>query len=138
MELLQREDLQHLLDRVGKLEPDTALRITAQICLGLQKAHEARVVHRDIKPANVFLARRGDGEIVVKVLDFGVAKIKPEPSAQSGATTGLTRTGGILGSPLYMAPEQARGLSNIDYATDPWSLGMVLYRALSGSLPHEH
>ncbi|KYF71953.1 hypothetical protein BE15_27180 [Sorangium cellulosum] len=137
MELLDGEDLQHLLDRVGSLEPDTALRIAAQVCLGLQKAHEARVVHRDIKPANLFLARRGEGEIVVKILDFGIAKIKPEPS-HGGPTTGLTRTGGILGSPLYMSPEQARGISDIDYRTDLWSLGMVLYFALAGKLPHEH
>jgi serine/threonine protein kinase len=137
MELLNGEDLQHLLDRVGKLEPDTALRITAQVCLGLMKAHEARVVHRDIKPANLFLTRRGEGEIVVKILDFGIAKIKPDP-AQGGPTTGLTRTGGMLGSPLYMSPEQARGLKDIDFHTDLWSLGIVLYRALSGKLPHEH
>ncbi|WP_437932101.1 serine/threonine-protein kinase [Sorangium sp. So ce291] len=137
MDLLEGEDLQRLLDRVGKLEPDTALRIAAQVCVGLQKAHEARILHRDIKPANLFLARRGEGEIVVKILDFGIAKIKPEPH-QSGPTTGLTRTGGILGSPLYMSPEQARGLSDIDYHTDLWSLGMVLYRALSGRVPHEH
>ncbi|AGP38681.1 hypothetical protein SCE1572_31890 [Sorangium cellulosum So0157-2] len=135
MELLEGEDLQHLLDRVECLEPDTALRIAAQVCVGLQKAHEARVVHRDIKPANLFLARRGECEIVVKILDFGIAKIKPEPS-QGGPTTGLTRTGGILGSPLYMSPEQARGLSDIDFRTDVWSLGMVLYCALAGTLPH--
>jgi serine/threonine-protein kinase len=137
MDLLEGEDLQHLLDRVGRLEPDTALRIAAQVCLGLQKAHEARVVHRDIKPANLFLARRGAGEIVVKILDFGIAKIKPDP-AQGGPTTGLTRTGGVLGSPRYMSPEQARGLQDIDVHTDIWSLGMVLYRALSGKLPLEH
>ncbi|XXS76220.1 serine/threonine-protein kinase [Sorangium sp. So ce131] len=137
MELLEGEDLQRLLNRVGKLEPDTALRIAAQVCVGLQKAHEARIVHRDIKPANLFLARRGEGEVVVKILDFGIAKIKPEPH-QGGPTTGLTRTGGILGSPRYMSPEQARGLSDIDYHTDLWSLGVVLYRALSGRIPHEH
>ncbi|WP_438003823.1 serine/threonine-protein kinase [Sorangium sp. So ce321] len=136
MELLEGEDLQQLLDKVGSLEPDTALRIAAQVCLGLQRAHEARVVHRDIKPANLFLARRSDGEIVVKILDFGIAKFKREPN--QGGPTSLTRTGGILGSPLYMSPEQARGLSDIDYRTDLWSLGMVLYRALSGRLPYEH
>ncbi|WP_437955591.1 serine/threonine-protein kinase [Sorangium sp. So ce119] len=137
MELLEGEDVQRLLDRVGKLEPDTALRIAAQVCVALQKAHEARIVHRDIKPANLFLARRGEGEVVVKILDFGIAKIKPEPH-QGGPTTGLTRTGGIIGSPRYMSPEQARGLSDIDYRTDLWSLGIVLYRALSGRVPHEH
>jgi serine/threonine-protein kinase len=138
MELLDGEDLQHLLARVEKLEPDTALRIAAQICLGLEKAHEARVVHRDIKPANVFLARRGDGEIVVKILDFGIAKIKPEASAEGGISTGLTRNGGIIGSPAYMSPEQARGLSDIGYTADLWSLGVLLYRCLSGTVPHDH
>jgi serine/threonine-protein kinase len=138
LELLDGEDLQRLLARVEKLEPDTALRIAAQICLGLEKAHAARVVHRDIKPANVFLARRGDGEIVVKILDFGIAKIKPDASAQGGITTGLTRTGGIVGSPAYMSPEQARGLSDIGYTTDLWSLGVLLYRCLSGTVPHDH
>ncbi|WP_437521435.1 serine/threonine-protein kinase [Sorangium sp. So ce726] len=137
MELLEGEDLQQLFDRIGSLEPDTALRIAAQACIGLQKAHEARVVHRDIKPANLFLARRREGGLVVKILDFGIAKIKPEPS-QDGPTSGLTHTGGILGSPLYMSPEQARGLSDIDHRTDLWSLGMVLYRALAGKLPYEH
>ncbi|WP_437284664.1 serine/threonine protein kinase [Sorangium sp. So ce406] len=137
MELLEGEDLQQLLDRVGSLDPDTALRVAAQVCIGLQKAHEARVVHRDIKPANLFLARRREGEIVVKILDFGIAKLKRDAN-QDGPTTSLTRTGGILGSPLYMSPEQARGLSDIDYRTDLWSLGMVLYRTLTGKLPYEH
>lgn len=137
MELLQGEDLQLLLDRVGSLEPDAALRIAAQVCRGLQKAHEARIVHRDIKPANLFLAQRGEGEIIIKILDLGIAKIKQEPG-QVGATTGLSRSGGVLGSPLYMAPEQARGRADIDYRADLWSLGMVLYRALAGRLPHEH
>jgi eukaryotic-like serine/threonine-protein kinase len=137
MELLEGEDLQHLLDRVGKLEVDTALRIAAQVCLGLQKAHEARILHRDIKPANLFLARRGQGEILVKILDFGIAKIKPDPH-RGGPTTGLTRTGWLLGSPLYMSPEQARGVSDIDYPTDLWSLGLVLYRALAGRISYEH
>jgi serine/threonine-protein kinase len=138
LELLDGEDLQHLLARVEKLEPDTALRIAAQICLGLEKAHEARVVHRDIKPANVFLARRGDGEIVVKILDFGIAKIKREASAEDGITAGLTRNGGIIGSPAYMSPEQARGLGDIGYTADLWSLGVLLYRCLSGTVPHDH
>jgi serine/threonine protein kinase len=135
MELLEGQDLQQLLDKVGALDPRAALRITAQVCLGLQKAHDARVIHRDIKPANLFLARRGGGELTVKILDFGIAKIKPDPS-QGGQTTGLTRTGGMLGSPLYMSPEQARGLKEIDFHTDIWSLGVVLYRALSGHAPH--
>jgi eukaryotic-like serine/threonine-protein kinase len=106
------------------------------VCLGLQKAHDARVVHRDIKPANLFLTHRGTGEIVVKILDFGIAKIKQDPIL-ADPTTGLTSTGGIVGSPLYMSPEQARGLKDIGFHADLWSLGLVLYRALSGKVPNQ-
>jgi eukaryotic-like serine/threonine-protein kinase len=136
MELLAGEDLQELLKRTGALPPEVALRIAAQACLGLSKAHEAHVMHRDIKPANLFLARRGDGRVVVKILDFGVAKIRPE-GEHGQETTGLTRTGGMIGSPMYMSPEQARGLKAVDFRTDLWSLGVVMYRALTGHTPHE-
>jgi serine/threonine protein kinase len=118
---------------VGKLHPETVLRVAAQVCLALEKAHGARVMHRDIKPANIFLARAPGGGIVVKILDFGLAKIAPGPGDQ---TSGLTRSGGLIGSPRYMSPEQAKGAKNIDYRTDLWSLGMVLYHALSGNPPH--
>jgi serine/threonine-protein kinase len=134
-ELLEGRDLQKLLDRCRVLQPDTALRIVAQACAGVQKAHEARVLHRDVKPANLFLARRPGGAVVVKIVDFGIAKIKRDPASAS-ASTGLTRAGGILGSPLYMSPEQARGLKSTDFRTDIWSLGVVLYRALAGTTPH--
>jgi eukaryotic-like serine/threonine-protein kinase len=134
MELLLGQDLDHLLKDVGMLKPDTAMRIAAQVCTGLAKAHEARVIHRDIKPANLFLAQRDDGSLIVKILDFGIAKIKPDVGAQ---TSGLTRSGSLLGSPRYMSPEQAKGLKSIDYRTDIWSLGVVLYRILSGRLPHQ-
>jgi eukaryotic-like serine/threonine-protein kinase len=133
MELLDGEDLEQLLDRVGSLQPDTVLRIAAQVCLALEKAHGARVIHRDIKPANIFLARRAAGDVVVKVLDFGIAKIKRGPGER---TSGLTPSGGLLGSPRYMSPEQAQGVRSIDFRTDLWSLGMVLYHALSGNPPH--
>jgi eukaryotic-like serine/threonine-protein kinase len=135
MEYLKGEDLQQLLKRVGPLPPEIALRIVAQACIGLGKAHEARVIHRDIKPANLFLALQEEGEILVKILDFGIAKIKPD-EARGAETTGLTRTGGLLGSPFYMSPEQVRGSKEIDYRTDLWSLGIVLYHALSGRVPH--
>ncbi|WP_437303085.1 protein kinase domain-containing protein [Sorangium sp. So ce388] len=135
MEYLDGEDLGELLHRLGPLRPEVALRIIVQACLGLQKAHEARVIHRDIKPANLFLARSGDGEVVVKLLDFGIAKIKP---SEGGATTGLTTTGKMLGSPLFMAPEQIEDIRTVDYRTDIWSLGVVLYAALSGNAPHHH
>jgi eukaryotic-like serine/threonine-protein kinase len=135
MEYLLGEDLHALLKRTGALRPEVALRILAQACLGVAAAHEARVIHRDIKPANLFLARTGGGEVLVKILDFGIAKIRPE--REGGETTGLTRTGGMLGSPIYMSPEQARGIRGIDQRTDLWSLGVVLYRALTGHTPHD-
>jgi serine/threonine-protein kinase len=137
MEFLQGEDMQQLLQRVGALSPDVAMRIVAQACIGLEKAHAAGVVHRDIKPANLFLARRDAGEVVVKLLDFGVAKVKMEQFA-SVEKAALTRTGAMIGSPLYMSPEQARGDKGIDARTDLWSLGVVLYEALAGTTPNAH
>jgi serine/threonine-protein kinase len=135
MEYLVGEDLGQLFRRIGTLPADLALRITAQACLGLQKASEAHVVHRDIKPANLFLAQGPGGRITVKILDFGIAKIKMD-QAQITDTTGLTRTGSMLGSPLFMSPEQARGSKHIDHRADIWSLGVVLYQALSGRTPN--
>ena len=136
MELLLGEDLDEALKRVNVLPPDVALRIAAQACEGLMQAHLARVTHRDIKPANLFLARTPTGEIVVKILDFGIAKVRPENDSD-GETTALTRTGSMLGSPKYMSPEQARGSRKLDARTDLWSLGVVLFRALTGHLLHE-
>ncbi len=137
MEYLEGEDVQHLLKRTGPIHHDLALRIVAQSCLGLQKAHEKHVVHRDIKPANLFLAKRDAGEVIIKLLDFGIAKIKMEQS-QETESAGLTKTGNMLGSPLYMSPEQARGARGIDHRTDIWSLGVVLYQALCGKTPFQH
>ncbi len=135
MEYLEGEDLQQLIKRLGPLAPDLALRIAAQACLGLQRAHEMRIIHRDIKPANFFLAQTGGGQRVVKLLDFGVAKIKSEPTGSPAETAGLTRTGSMLGSPLYMSPEQARGHRDLDQRSDIWSFGVVLYQALCGHTP---
>ncbi|HEX2876867.1 MAG TPA: serine/threonine-protein kinase [Polyangiaceae bacterium] len=135
MEYLVGEDLQKLGERLGALAPELALRIGAQACSGLQKAHEARVIHRDIKPANLFLARRDDADVVVKILDFGIAKVK-EDQLTGAPDQALTRTGGMMGSPLYMSPEQAVGSKAIDHRTDVWSLGAVLYEVLTGRSPH--
>ena len=133
MELLVGEDLEHALRRLRRLTPDLALRIAAQACMGLQKAHEVGVIHRDVKPANLFLTRRDD-DIVVKLLDFGIAKVRLEPLAAADADR--TGSGMMLGSPLYMSPEQARGKKSIDHRSDIFSLGVVLYEMLSGKPPH--
>jgi serine/threonine protein kinase len=134
MELVKGEDLQQLLARLGPLPEELALRVIAQACRGLVHAHEAGVVHRDIKPANLFLARDREGKIVVKLLDFGIARMRDHVQPQSYA---LTTTGSMLGSPLYMSPEQALGKKTLDHRTDLWSLGIVLYEALSGKTPHD-
>jgi serine/threonine-protein kinase len=134
MELLAGEDLQQLLHRLGPLPPDLALRIVAQTCQGLVDAHASGVVHRDIKPGNIFLVRGKNGEITVKILDFGIAKLGEMYEVETAV---LTRTGSMLGSPLYMSPEQARGIKNIDHRTDLWSLGVVLYCALAGRTPNQ-
>jgi serine/threonine-protein kinase len=139
MELLTGADLQVVLERLGALPEQLGLRIVAQACIGLQRAHEAGVVHRDVKPANLFLAnapiRTRGTEIVVKLLDFGIAKVKMDELGNTAQ--GLTRTGNMLGTPLFMSPEQAKGLKSIDGRTDVWSLGAVLYQCLSGAPPHE-
>lgn len=134
MERMYGEDLGQVLRRTGPLPPDVSLRILAQACLGLAKAHEVGVVHRDIKPANLFLANGDSGDVVVKLIDFGIAKVKLDQMAQ--AEDGLTRTGSMLGSPHYMSPEQAQGLKTVDQRTDIWSLGVVLYKMLTGRTPH--
>ncbi|AUX45827.1 protein kinase [Sorangium cellulosum] len=134
MEFLEGEDVQALIDRIGPLPVDLALRVALQACLGLERAHEVGIVHRDIKPANLFLARKQGGQRVLKLLDFGVAKM----SDHSLGNGGMTKSGALLGSPLYMSPEQARGSGVVDARSDIWSLGISLYHALTGHLPNGH
>lgn len=131
MEFLVGEDLEALLDRVGPLHPQVAVRLMMQAGRGLQVAHEAGIVHRDLKPANLFLVNQG-GEIRVKVCDFGIAKIHPNHDQQH-----LTGTGHVLGSPLYMAPEQVLSSKKVDGRADLWALAMTLYHALAGRAPLE-
>ncbi len=125
---LEGEDLKARLDRVGKLEVGEAIAIARQVCRGLAAAHAQGVVHRDLKPSNLFLESGADGRTVVKVLDFGVAKLAGEPE--------LTRTGAVVGTPAYMAPEQARGSSEVDERADVYAVGAVLYRMLTGRSPY--
>ena len=136
MEFLEGEDVQGLLDRLGPLPVDLALRIALQACLGLERAHAAGVIHRDIKPANLFLSRKEQGQRVIKLLDFGIAKVTV-PLTDTPTDHALTKTGAMMGSPLYMSPEQARGSVAIDARSDLWSLGITLFQCLSGRRPHE-
>lgn len=136
MEYLEGCDLNRVITELGPLDTDLALRIAAQACAGLDKAHAAGIVHRDVKPANLFLALDDAGGVIVKLLDFGIAKL-PERLLSSLARHAVTTTGKLLGSPQFMSPEQAKGLRTIDHRTDVWSLGAVLYTMLAGFPPFE-
>lgn len=134
MELLQGEDADTLVKRLTPLPPSLALRIVAQALAGLERAHAASVIHRDIKPANLFVARTDGGQLVVKIVDFGIAKVRD--NLTSSREHALTQTSALLGSPLFMSPEQARASKSVDGRADLWSLGVVLYQMLAGRAPH--
>nr|HEX4312829.1 serine/threonine-protein kinase [Kofleriaceae bacterium] len=127
VDLLDGEDLEQLAERVGTFRVAVALALAAQACSGLVVAHAAGVVHRDIKPSNLFVTTGN----VVKILDFGVAR------TASADAERITSTGALIGSPLYMSPEQLRGERELDHRADLWSLGVVLYRLLCGHVPHD-
>jgi len=127
MELLEGEDLRTRIDRAGALPLVEVEAIVSQTCKALGQAHRAGVVHRDIKPDNMFLCQSEDGEVFVKLLDFGIAKKKEDASTMSA-----TRTGAVMGTPFYMSPEQVIGLKNVDLRTDIWSLGVVAFEAMTG------
>ena len=134
MEFLQGEPLDKRLDRVGRLPAKDTARIIVQVCRALNKAHAAGIVHRDLKPENVFLVwDDDDGADVAKVVDFGIAKFTDASMGSSSST----RTGSVLGTPYYMSPEQARGLRSVDYRSDLWSVAVIAYRCIVGSLPFE-
>lgn len=131
MELVQGRDLHHWCKQLKQFRPEAAIRIAGQTCSGLAQAHAAGVIHRDIKPGNIFLSEYED-KVIAKLLDFGIAKLKMD---QVQGDPGLTKTGNMLGSPHYMSPEQAQGLKSIDPRTDIWSLGVVIYKMLTGRTP---
>ncbi len=134
MELLHGADLGKLMRDQGPLESAPIVPVFIQACRGLAAAHALGVVHRDIKPANIFLHQRPDGVVVTKLCDFGVAKHTTGADLED-ATTDLTRTGGMLGSPIYMSPEQAQNAKNVDHHTDLWSLAITMHQALCGHRP---
>ncbi|WP_438035470.1 protein kinase domain-containing protein [Sorangium sp. So ce204] len=132
MQLLTGETLAELLVRRRRLDADVAASIGRDVARGLAAVHALHIVHRDLKPANIFLHREADAdEPVVKVLDFGVAK-------NLAVNDGIrTATGGAVGSPLYMSPEQVRAEPNVDHRADIWSLGVVLFEMLTGMRPFQ-
>lgn len=136
MELLRGESLASRLDALHEagqtMALEEAIPIALQIADALEAAHQRGIVHRDLKPDNVFLATKGGVERV-KVLDFGISKIKMAEAEQ----VRVTRTGQIVGTPLYMSPEQARGESDIDRRADIYALGVILFELLSGAPPFD-
>ena len=134
MELLSGIELSAVLKKEGAIDPQVAVRLVLQGASGVAAAHARGVVHRDIKPANLFLQiDDATGEVTVKVCDFGVAKRTRLAEGNNAAShMSLTRTGGMLGSPMYMSPEQAKNAKAVDERTDVWSLSVVLWEALSG------
>jgi eukaryotic-like serine/threonine-protein kinase len=132
MEFLEGTDCAEALKGVRMFSAPRAAGMLVQVCRGLAVAHAHGIVHRDLKPANLFLCRRADGTDLVKIFDFGIAKLRR--SADADLSTG---TGAALGTPYYMSPEQARGDGDIDHRADIYALGIILYELLSGRRPYE-
>lgn len=131
LEKLEGESLAHILARRGKIPFREAVGWAIEAARGLGDAHAAGIVHRDVKPSNLFLSREGEAT-VVKVIDFGIAAARDEERDDDGD---VTRTGAVLGSPLYMAPEQIRHAREVDARADVWSLGVTIYELLTGVPP---
>jgi serine/threonine-protein kinase len=130
MEYLDGHDLRHAIDEQGTLPIDEACEVALQACEALAEVHAAGIVHRDLKPSNLFLTRRSDGSPCVKLLDFGISKFSAH--SDESIDPALTTTATIMGSPSYMSPEQLKSTKEVDGRTDVWSLGAVLYEALTG------
>lgn len=128
MELLEGETLEHRRERCGKLAEDEVLSLTDKLLDVLAAAHAKGIIHRDLKPENVFVTRDGR----VKVLDYGIARMRDLSTASTA-----TRAGSTMGTPYYMAPEQARGLwDEVDGRTDLWAVGATMYQLLTGDFVH--
>src|SRR5690606_31722257 len=125
MEFLYGEELRATLKRESVLPPARIVRMFSQVAIGLDEAHARKMVHRDLKPDNVFLCQTAEGD-VVKILDFGSLKDKTDNAKK------LTVMGTTIGSPYYMAPEQAQGLDTLDLRADVWALAAILYECVTG------
>jgi serine/threonine-protein kinase len=130
MERLEGMDLRTLVRQQGPQSVEQAVTYVAQACDAVADAHENGIVHRDLKPSNLFLTQRRDGTPLVKVVDFGISKAVADATSLE-----LTTSSVIMGSPLYMSPEQVRDARSVDHRTDIWALGVILYQLLTGRPP---
>jgi eukaryotic-like serine/threonine-protein kinase len=138
MEYLDGADLGTIAHQRGALSIDDSVEYVLQACEALAEAHALGIIHRDLKPANLFVVRRADGTPSVKVLDFGISKLTGlSASSGSGSDLSMTKTSTIMGSPLYMSPEQMASARDVDARTDLWALGAILYELLTGKVPFQ-
>jgi eukaryotic-like serine/threonine-protein kinase len=130
MEYLEGGDLAAWIKQRGALPVELAVEFVLQACVAVADAHALGIIHRDLKPANLFCVRRSDGQFLIKVLDFGISKL----TDMSGSTSGMamTKTSSLMGSPLYMSPEQMRSAKDVDAGTDIWALGIILFELMTG------
>lgn len=128
MELLEGQDLAQLIAKEGPLPIDRAVLYVLQACEALAEAHALGIIHRDLKPANLYVTMRRDGQLSVKVLDFGISKL-----VGANVADGVTKTNNIMGSPSYMSPDQLLQVSDIDARSDVWALGVTLFQLVTGA-----
>jgi eukaryotic-like serine/threonine-protein kinase len=133
MEYLEGADLAQRIAERGPLPIPDSVRLILQACDGLSEAHALGIIHRDLKPSNLFVTRRRDGTEIAKLLDFGISKLTA--TGGTGSELGMTRTTSVMGSPLYMSPEQLVAARNVDPRSDIWALGVTLYEAIAGVPP---
>jgi eukaryotic-like serine/threonine-protein kinase len=132
MELLEGQNLQQILDERGRITPGELAWMAGQLGRALDAAHKQGIVHRDLKPSNVFIGEDEEGQPIVKLCDFGIAKLTGNAIGLATDPKLATQTGALLGTPMYLAPELLRGAAAAVPATDQWSLGLIAFRALAG------
>src|SRR5450631_2173339 len=134
MELLRGRNLGEVLEQSGPLLLEDVADYILQAGEAIAEAHGLGIVHRDLKPPNLFLTQRADGSPCVKVLDFGISKVT---NASSAGDQAMTSTAAVMGSPLYMSPEQLMSARDVDMRTDIWALGVICFELLTGKLPFQ-
>ena len=134
MELLEGRTLREILSREGPIETARAISIMLQTSAAVAAAHEAGIIHRDLKPSNILVTQSADHPAIVKVLDFGIAKVTADKLDEDETATTVVQTSSVIGTPRYMSPEQYNGFE-LTPATDVYSLGVILYEMLTGMAP---